>query len=357
MGPTSPLLMACYHKQRRWILGGINYTKEDGTPAYKDRIAITPIDRLNPDPNLPPFQDQTEIIPNQVIRCGKCIGCRLDDSKQWAVRSTIEAEKYDFNWFVTLTYDPDHVPIKVNPSTGEVIYTLNKKHLSEFMKRLRSRFDYYYGDEAPKVRFFGCGEYGSKTMRPHYHLLLFNVPFWDLRKQREITYGDDKESCFTAWKSDVLEDAWGMGLTEVSAFSYQTAAYVARYILKKDRSEEARAKFKELGYTPEFTLMSRKPGIARDYYEENKDKIYENDELFVNNGKKVLKLHSLRYYDRLFDLEDPETLKEIKEARRRMAEEQERGELQRTQLTAKQLDEIKEKKKLAAASRLVRVLD
>jgi len=93
--------------------------------------------------------------------CGYCEACRLTYRQTWAARIQLEAQCHAENIFVTLTYDQDHLP---DPPQ------LVPDHLSAFVKRLRARF-------APlQFRFFACGEYGSRTLRPHYHVVLFGLP-------------------------------------------------------------------------------------------------------------------------------------------------------------------------------------
>ena len=92
------------------------------------------------------------------VPCGQCIGCRLERSRQWAVRCMHEASLYENNCFITLTYNEDHIP-----SDG----SLKKDHFQKFMKRLRKKF-------GAGIRFFHCGEYGAELSRPHYHAILFN---------------------------------------------------------------------------------------------------------------------------------------------------------------------------------------
>ena len=97
---------------------------------------------------------------NLTLPCGQCIGCRLERSRSWAVRCVHEAYMYDDNCFITLTYDNDNLPL-----TGDGLPTLDRDAVTLFLKRLRFRFPH-------TIRYFGCGEYGDKLSRPHYHLIL-----------------------------------------------------------------------------------------------------------------------------------------------------------------------------------------
>ena len=119
------------------------------------------------------------------VPCGQCIGCRLERSRQWAMRCCHEASLYDLNCFITLTYDPEHLP----PDGSLVL-----DHFQRFMKRLRKRF-------GSGIRFFHCGEYGEKFARPHYHACLFNFDFPD-----KVLYTIRDE--IRLYRSAILEELW-----------------------------------------------------------------------------------------------------------------------------------------------------
>jgi hypothetical protein len=97
------------------------------------------------------------------LPCGQCIGCRLERSRQWAMRCLHESSLYDRNAFVTLTYDDEHLP----PGGS-----LNYPDFQRFMKRLRKN------SKSP-IRFYMGGEYGESTLRPHFHVCLFGYDFPD----------------------------------------------------------------------------------------------------------------------------------------------------------------------------------
>ena len=98
------------------------------------------------------------------VACGRCIGCRKEYARQWAMRCLHEASLFDENSFVTLTYDDKHLP-----AGG----TLVKRDVQLFLKRLRRKFS----DRT--IRYFFSGEYGGDTLRPHYHGCLFGFAFPD----------------------------------------------------------------------------------------------------------------------------------------------------------------------------------
>lgn len=206
------------------------------------------------------------------LPCGQCIGCRLERSRQWAVRCMHEAQLYLDNSFVTLTYSEDHLP---NWST------LVKRHFQLFMKRLRKTH--------PGVRFFHCGEYGDTTNRPHYHALLFNCFFSDRELYKVTAQG---HSLYTSKELDRL---WGLGACWIGAVTFESAAYVARYCVKKITGDAASAAYEvidpitgEIGRKePEYATMSRRPGIGAGWYEKFRSEVYPSD-FVVRDGVRML---------------------------------------------------------------------
>lgn len=150
----------------------------------------------------------------------------------WTLRLLFEFLSHNKACFITLTYDDDNLPYNIH---GE--YQLCKKDVQDFMKRLRK---YFTGTE---IRFYCAGEYGSRRKRPHYHLILFGIDFSD--------YGLNV-NC----RSELLSKLWTFGLNHVGQCNPYTIQYVAGYVLKKFVNK------KRDTITPEFTLMSRRPGIG-----------------------------------------------------------------------------------------------
>lgn len=239
------------------------------------------------------------------IPCGQCIGCRLDRSRQWAIRCLHEANTYDNNCFITLTYDDKHYP-----KNG----SLNKKHFQDFMKRLRE----YYPDK--KIRYYHCGEYGETTKRPHYHACLFNHDFEDKKCFAFSKVGDHK-----LYNSAMLDKAWQYkGYAVIGEVTYESAAYVARYILKKHlgkgKAEHYDTYNRRTGEiyaerVPEYTTMSRRPGIGKEWLEKYKKDVYPFDEVVIR-GKKM---KPPRYYDIMMEEEEKELAIKIKGRREKSA--------------------------------------
>lgn len=274
------------------------------------------------------------------IPCGKCIGCRLSYSKEWANRCVLEAREHKHNYSVTLTYDTDHLPDGpktehvIDPDTGELVgkvgATLCPRDVQLFLKRLRKKF-------GEGIRFFMCGEYGDKRQRPHYHMILFNIDLPDVEYMGKNRAGNH------IWDSKLLRELWGKGHTAIGNVDWEFCAYTARYIMKKQKGPEAEDYYKERGLVPEFVRMSRKPGIAAKYYEEHKEDIYKADKLYLENRKGIQEVKPARYYDKLYDIEYPEEMKRIKEVRQKYAEESKKLQLANTTMTWEELLAVKER--------------
>lgn len=290
------------------------------------------------------------------LPCGQCVGCRLEYSRQWAIRCCLEAKQHTHNYFVTLTYADEFVPLRehahVDESTGEVVdietvMTLLPDDLKGFLKRLRTNM--YRETDHIGVRFFACGEYGPQNMRPHYHLILFNCPLPDLVFER---YANG----YTYYRSPLLEKTWKKGFVLVTDFSFETAAYVARYMLKKHKGKDGDFYAKK-GIEPEFTRCSRKPGLARFYLDENADFIYNYDQVIIVNGKgKPIRCKPPKYFDRVFDELAPDVLADVKEARKETALNCMQNELSSTDLNEEEYLCVKENNKMLSISSLKREL-
>lgn len=232
------------------------------------------------------------------IPCGKCIGCRLEKSRQWAIRCVHESSMYDNNCFITLTISDEYsLPSKRGLCEGNP-RSLYKEDFQRFMKRLRKRF-------GSGVRYFHCGEYGSKGGRPHHHACLFNFDFSD--KEFWSCRGDVK-----LYRSRTLEELWPFGISTIGDVNFESAAYVARYCLKKYVSNKYNPSGKEdhyAGCNPEYITMSRRPGIGASFYEKFKSDIYPSGFVVVRGG---IKCRPPEYYERKYDLTNHEDLVRIK---------------------------------------------
>ena len=149
--------MACYHP----------------IDAWRARVGVYPTGKV-PIVFKEAYGDPSTAMK---VLCGQCIGCRLERSRQWAIRCMHEASLHPINCFLTLTYNDASLHYCSLPdlATGEVIGkvpTLFPRDVVLFLKRLRKKF-------GEGIRFFQCGEYGSQFSRPHHHMILFGFDFAD----------------------------------------------------------------------------------------------------------------------------------------------------------------------------------
>lgn len=247
------------------------------------------------------------------LPCGQCTGCRLEKSRQWAMRCVHEAQTHSRNCFVTLTYADEHLP-----QYG----SLSRAHLTKFFKRLR--------DHKGPFRYYACGEYGDQTQRAHYHACLFGVDFDDKIEFRQI--GEHK-----LYISEQLTKIWGHGNASIGSLTFETAAYTARYVMKKQTGKTAKPftwldpETGELQtLTQPFAVMSLRKAIGKTWLIGNTNflkpdqhgppapvqggfyqDIYSKDAI-VLRGKKM---PPARYYDKLYDKINPQHLKKLKQKR------------------------------------------
>lgn len=242
------------------------------------------------------------------LPCGQCVGCRLERSRQWAMRCVHEAQMHKENCFITLTFNPEALSQRPVPMSVDV------RDWQLFMKRLRDHASRQKGrGGGKKIRFYHCGEYGEKNGRPHYHACLFGFDFSD-KTLWKVSNGH------RLYISESLTKLWPHGFSTIGDVTFESAAYVARYIMKKINGKQADDHYydKVTGeiINPEYTTMSRRPGIGRGWYEKYQQDVYPHDEVILN-GKK---LKPPKYYDGILQTERPYEFEEIKNNRLTRAE-------------------------------------
>lgn len=199
--------------------------------------------------------------------------------------------------FITLTFSPEELNKRGNPDSLDV------RDFQLFMKRLRKKHSH-------KIRFFHCGEYGEKNQRPHYHALIYNHDFPDRKLFKE-------RKNIKLYTSKELEELWPYGFSTIGDVTFQSAAYVARYIMKKQKGDKAEEHYTNIDSTtgevttiePEYCTMSRKPGIGYDWFQKYKTDVYPRDVCIINNHE----VKPPRYYDTLLTQEE---LDEVKKKRK-----------------------------------------
>jgi hypothetical protein len=221
------------------------------------------------------------------------------------MRAVFESQMHDENCFVTLTYNNENLPEDKS---------INKKEFVNFMKRLRRAL------EPLQIRYLGCGEYGENFQRPHYHACIFGYGFPD----KEVIFVDPKRAKakpfrrghdHTLFKSEKLEGIWKRGFVTVGNLTFESAAYVARYCMKKITGDKAPEHYNDR--EPEFALMSRMPGLGKKWIEKYLRDVYPKDFVTING----IKMRPPRYFDDYLKELHPEEFERIK---KRRLEEQEK---------------------------------
>lgn len=201
------------------------------------------------------------------VPCGKCPPCKVRHVNEWVFRIMWEEENNaTSSHFITLTYDTLHVPI-----SNHGFLTLRKSDLQKFFKRLRKNTG------IKGIKYYACGEYGTKTNRPHYHAIVFNCPSPD-------AYAD-------AWSIDGVQ----LGGVDVGSVSTDSIAYCLKYI-DKDSFRAKRYRHNRDDREKEFPLMSQ--GLGKSYVENKSIVSYHKRDLsrnFVTN-KAGYKVAMPRYY-------------------------------------------------------------
>ena len=211
----------------------------------------------------------TEFVKMVSVPCGMCRECLTSRARDWSFRILKESEIHDDNYFITLTYDDEHIPSNHMLDT-EAIKKFNKK-LKVYLNRkgLDSSF-----------RFYGVGEYGGQTARPHYHVIYFGLPIPDLKFVCKSQNGD------LIFDSEFIKSVWANGFITIEGVSIGSAAYVARYCDKKKRLNKLeKQELINKGIVPEFSRMSNRPGIGAWFLDDVVDRVSKGLYESYVNGK------------------------------------------------------------------------
>jgi hypothetical protein len=187
--------------------------------------------------------------------------------------------------------------------------SLDKSEFQKFMKRLRKAFP------NKRIRYYMCGEYGEKSRRPHYHAILFGIDFPDKVLVKIV---DGRRY----YSSAMLRDLWPFGNNIVTDVTFDTCAYVARYIMKKVLGKDAWKSYFEyldeltgeiVGQrVPEYTTMSRRSGIGKEWLDKYLLDVYPKDKIFMR-GRGYSR--PPKYYDSLYEIISPTDFMSLKQAR------------------------------------------
>lgn len=254
--------------------------------------------------------ERGDIARSLDLPCGRCVGCRLERSRQWATRLVHENSLHSSSCFVTLTYAQEKL---LSPSLEYSDFQNFLKSLRYFFrtsssgKRVRARVS------RARVRYFVAGEYGDLDRRPHFHALLFGLDFPDR------VYWCKGEGGFDLDRSPILEKLWPHGFASVGDVTFQSAGYVARYVMKKITGQLAQRHYEVVDadgcitrLTPEFCRMSLKPGIGAGWFARWNKTDVDSQGMVVVNGEKA---KAPRYYDQLLERSNPERFAAVQFAR------------------------------------------
>lgn len=228
----------------------------------------------------------------QFVPCRKCSQCRMSRAREWAVRCHFERQKHLLSSFITLTYAPEFNPIH-----------LVKKDVQDFIKRLRKFIS------PIKIKYFLCGEYGDRQLRPHYHIIVFGYDFPD-----KMQLGTSKRG-YPYYRSEILSSLWKFGLHTVQDVSFNTCVYSALYANKAPKALPV-----HLQEYPEFNLMSQ--GLGNDGIISDMCIFLETDEIYIDGRKYKIpesvlrKLYVHTYDNGRVDYKD-DTYEELKISRKR----------------------------------------
>lgn len=225
-----------------------------------------------------------------MLPCRQCIGCRLEQSRQAAIRLVHELKFWPYSGFLTLTYDDGHLP---------AFASLDAARWTKFARDLRDRFSYR---DLGKLKFFAVGEYGDESLRPHYHAIVFaEAPL--LVDQVEPS----RTGC-PQFESPHVSAVWPDGRHRISEVTFESAAYCARYVLKKINGGGAFAHYGRRAR--EFVRWPK--GLGKGHFERWWRDIYPSDQVCLPGRGSFL---PPPYYDRLLEKLDPVFFSEIKLAR------------------------------------------
>lgn len=289
------------------------------------------------------------------LPCGQCIGCRLQYSRMWADRCMMELNYHDSAYFLTLTYSDEYLNdgrqdgctrrYYPDPETGEAKLSLSlyKPDLQKFWKRLRKAFP----DD--HIRYYACGEYGDRTKRPHYHAIVYGLHLDDLQFYKSSGLKD------VYYNSPSLSKLWPYGYVVVGHVSWQSCAYVARYVVKKVKGA-GKDFYDAFNLTPEFVVMSRKPGIGSAYFDDCAADFFNFGETYISTDKGGLRCKTPRYFKKKMELIDAVKFNDIRELNIKAGKMSTEAKIQLTDLTLEELRAVEEAAVLERSKALKREL-
>lgn len=300
------------------------------------------------------------------IPCGHCVGCRVDQAREWSNRLLMESLYHESAHFITLTYCKEYVHLVEGTDlySGEykVWQTLFKDDLTLFMKRLRRKF------LNNKLRFYAAGEYGEKSERPHFHLVVFGLP----PDQLQLIPSGRSETGQQYFECPQIEDCWKItdeyadrfnmlrnlneeakkrkksgdliGFCSIEPANYYTMKYVANYVTKK-LGNKPNLQYELEGRLPPYSVSSRKPGIGYQYLEDHPE-CMEDDKIVIGTPSGKVEFPPPRYFRKKAAEYDPGLVDEKTEEHIKKSAAHRAAELSKTDLCEREYLEVKESKHL-----------
>lgn len=234
------------------------------------------------------------------VPCGKCTGCRADQSLMWSIRAYHESTLHEKNSFLTLTYSDDNLPDDKK---------INKNDLQLFFKRMRKKY---------KLRYIACGEYGDQTKRPHYHAIIFGQDF----REEKIEISDE------LYTNEKLVKMWGLGHVTIAGVTMSSICYVCGYVHKKIADADT------------FNLASRRPGIGHHWLDRYSDDLARTGTVTIEGREYPIPPRYLTWHE--------EALEHVKDQRRALVKSRDafdhRGTLRAREANRRALINQKEEK-------------
>lgn len=257
--------MACYHPIRSY------WSKRKNPDTGNRQLVFSPSKALTTD--------------YMTVPCGKCEGCLLDKAFAWSVRCTCESFYHSESYFLTLTYDSEHLPDD---------HQLNRVHVQQFVKRLRRAFP------KDRLRVFYCGEYGERRHRPHYHMIIFGLPL--ARDNHRLFLHSISRKGYRNYVTSIISKKWPFGLATVGTFTSNSASYVAQYTMKKNKSNflfnEKIAKLSGVRFVKPFIGMSNRPAIGQRFFYDNYLQIFTKGNFSITMGSETRQIRPLKFFVR-----------------------------------------------------------
>ena len=269
------------------------------------------------------------------VPCGKCEECKATQARQKAVKAMAEANTWEHNEVINLTYNNEHLPMNTL-ANGKKVATLRYSDVQKFKKSLLKYYKEHYNQTG--LKFMCACEYGEKYQRPHYHLIMFNMEckdkeFWCYTKKGEKQF-----------RSKEIEQLWKHGNVTLGEVTPNTIHYVANYCVKKFKGRNAKGYYKQKGIEPESVKSSNQRGLGALYFDKHKAEYMEHGKINVGTEHGIQTIGTNAYFDKLLANEyGDKLLEEIKTKRRKLNQQRETTRAFITGITVEEQREVEHK--------------